>query len=114
MTASPVTVGPGTTLAETATLMGTHQVGSVLVVEDDRLLGIFTERDALRALASDFDAETHPVSEAMTPNPVTATPSTDAREALRLMLDRGFRHLPVVEDGRIRGVVSIRDLSRTL
>ncbi len=84
--------------------------GSVLVVDDQqRLTGIFTGRDAVRALAEGKNSEATRLRHAMTPNPVTASPTSRAIDALREMSNRGFRHLPVVEDGRIWGVVSRGD-----
>lgn len=111
MTANILTVAPTATVAEAATMMGERRVGSALVMEDDKLLGIFTERDIVRALGQDFGAAERPVSEWMTPDPVTVPPDTPASDALKAMLDAGFRHLPVVEGERVVGVVSIRDLS---
>jgi CBS domain-containing protein len=111
MTRDLVTVAPATTVAEAATLMSTRHVGSVLVMDGDRLSGIFTERDIVRALAGDFDASGHEVGAWMTSDPVSATPATTASEALESMLSRGFRHLPVVDDGRVTGIVSIRDVT---
>jgi CBS domain-containing protein len=105
-----VVVGPTATVAEAATVMGTHHVGSALVMEEGRLLGIFTERDVLRAVGSTVGAEGLHVREAMTADPETADLNVDAGDALDLMLERGFRHLPVVHDGRVVGVVSIRDV----
>jgi CBS domain-containing protein len=107
-----VAVEPTSTVAEAATMMGERHVGSALVIEDDRPTGIFTERDVLRALASDFDAAHHPVADWMTHDPVTADVSADVRTARNLMLDGGFRHLPVLESGRLVGIVSLRDISR--
>ena len=84
--------------------------GSVLVIDEEhQLLGIFTGRDAVRVLADGKDPETTLLREAMTPNPITIPPSTRAIDALRTMRERGFRHLPVVEDGKILGVVSRGD-----
>lgn len=111
MTKNVLTVMPTATVAEAATMMGERRVGSALVMEGERLLGIFTERDIVRALGQDFDAAGRAVSEWMTPDPVTVPPDTDAKEALRKMLEGGFRHLPVAEAERVAGVVSIRDLS---
>lgn len=111
MTSGILTVTPSTTVAEAATMMGERRVGSALVMEDDRLLGIFTERDIVRALGQDFGAAERPVSEWMTPDPTTVPPETPAGEALKTMLDGGFRHLPVSEGDRVLGIVSIRDLS---
>jgi len=83
------------------------------VMEDDVLIGIFTERDILRALSQDFDAPTHHVSQWMTRDPVTVGPDSSADEALQMMLDGNFRHLPVCEGARPVGIVSLRDVSRT-
>jgi CBS domain-containing protein len=111
MTSGVLRVTPATTVAEAATMMGERRVGSALVMEDDRLLGIFTERDIVRALGQDFGAAERPVSEWMTSDPTTVPPETPASEALKTMLDGGFRHLPVSEGDRVLGIVSIRDLS---
>jgi CBS domain-containing protein len=105
-------VAPTTTVADAATTMSTHHVGSALVLDDERLVGIFTERDVLRAVASDFDAEHHAVSEFMTKDPKTIGPEVDAHEALESMFAFGFRHLPVVDEGRVIGIVSMRDVTR--
>jgi CBS domain-containing protein len=104
-------IDPTTTVAEAATVMGERRIGSALVMDGDRLLGIFTERDIVRALGQHFDAAGHEVSEWMTPDPVSVAPGTQVEDALKLMLDRGFRHLPVSEGDRVLGVVSMRDLS---
>jgi CBS domain-containing protein len=86
------------------------RTGSVLVVDDQqRLTGIFTGRDAVRTLAEGKNAEVTALAHAMTPNPITITPDSRAIDALREMSNRGFRHLPVVESGRIWGVVSRSD-----
>lgn len=106
-----VSVAPSATIAEAATVMGAHHVGSALVMDGDQLLGIFTERDILRALGSDHSAAVRSVAEWMTSDPVTIDPEADPTEALDEMLERGFRHLPVVAEGRVLGVVSIRDLT---
>lgn len=111
MTRRVLTVGPTTTVAEAATVMGERGAGSALVMDGDRLVGIFTERDIVKALGQHFDAAAHPVSGWMTRDPFTAPPDMTVRDALNTMLERGFRHLPVVEEGRVAGVVSIRDLS---
>jgi CBS domain-containing protein len=111
MSRSVVTASPGTTVAEAATLMSTNRVGSVLVCEAERLLGIFTERDIVRALATDFDAAGEQVTSWMSVDPIVLGPAASATEALELMLERGFRHVPVVDGERVVGVVSIRDLT---
>jgi CBS domain-containing protein len=112
MTSALFSIEPGTTVAEAATVMGERRIGSALVMEGDRLLGIFTERDIVRALGQHFDAAGHHVSEWMTKDPLTVPPDTAVEEALREMFDHGFRHLPVVDGDRVIGIVSMRDLSR--
>jgi CBS domain-containing protein len=112
MNANVLSVLPTATVAEAATMMGERRIGSALVMEEDRLIGIFTERDIVRALGQDFGAAERPVSEWMTADPVTVPPDTTVDEALQTMLDRGFRHLPVLDGDRVVGVVSRRDLSR--
>ena len=112
MTAGEIlSIGPDTPVAEAATVMGERRVGSALVMEGDRLAGIFTERDIVRALGAHHDAAGHPVSEWMTPDPTTVPPDTPAADALRTMLERNFRHLPVLDGDRILGIVSMRDLT---
>jgi len=106
-----VTVEPSATVAEAATVMGGRGVGSALVVDGEAPVGIFTERDVLRALASDFDAAHHPVADWMTHDPVSIEAQADVSVARDLMLERGFRHLPVTDGGTLVGIVSLRDLS---
>ena len=111
MTTGLFFIEPSTTVAEAATVMGERRIGSALVVDGDQLLGIFTERDIVRALGEHFDAAGHPVSDWMTSNPLTVEPSLPVEQALRTMLDRNFRHLPVAEGDRVLGIVSMRDLT---
>jgi CBS domain-containing protein len=111
MTTALFWIEPTTTVAEAATVMGERRIGSALVMEDERLLGIFTERDIVRALGQHFDAAGHPVSEWMTADPLSVPPTTAAEEALGTMLSRGFRHLPVVDGDQVVGIVSMRDLT---
>ena len=111
MSTELVSVPPDATVAEAATVMATNKVGAALVMEGDRLRGIFTERDILRTLASDFDATGHLVSHRMTVEPTTLAPEATTSEALDLMLDRGFRHVPVVDGDRVIGIVSMRDVT---
>ena len=87
------------------------QAGSVLVTSDTgRLVGIFTGRDAVgRVLAEGRDAATTTLAQVMTPNPTTLSPDQTAIDALRLMWDAGFRHVPLVRDGKILGIVSRGD-----
>ena len=104
-------VDPTTTLGEAASLMAQHRIGSTLVMQGDELIGIFTERDTVRAISQSHDAPTHEISSWMTRNPRTVSPDVEADEALQTMLDNGFRHLPVVEGGKVIGMVSMRDLA---
>ena len=111
MSTELVAVSPDASIAEAATVMGTGRVGAALVMDGDRLVGIFTERDILRALASDFDAAGHLVSHWMTEGPATLHPGADTSEALGLMLERGFRHVPVMNGDLVVGIVSMRDVA---
>ena len=111
MSTELVTVAPSSSVAEAATVMATNKVGAALVMDGDRLAGIFTERDILRGLAMHFDAAHDPVSHWMTADPTTLSPGANAHEALDLMMERGFRHVPVVEGERVVGIVSIRDVT---
>jgi CBS domain-containing protein len=86
--------------------------GSAVVMEGSMLLGIFTERDVLRAAAASGDLTSARVSEWMTEDPVTATSDTDADEATETMMSQGFRHLPVVDGTTVVGIVSLRDIMR--
>lgn len=106
----PLMLAAHETVQKACRCMWEHRIGSVLVIDDQqRLNGIFTGRDAVRALAEGKDAARTPLAQAMTPNPITITPESRAIDALRAMRDGGFRHLPVVEDGRILGIVSRGD-----
>lgn len=107
-------VDPETSLAEATTLMGEHGVGSALVMQAERLVGILTDRDIVRAMSGAHDAPLRPVIEWMTRGPTTIPPDTDVREALRTMVDGGFRHLPVLEEEKLVGMISIRDVARAL
>jgi CBS domain-containing protein len=104
--------GPETTIAEAASLMAQRRIGSTLVVAGEKLLGIFTERDILRAVSHDASAMGDSLEHWMTRRPRTVTPESDLDEALRIMVEGGFRHLPVMEEGRLIGMLSMRDISR--
>jgi len=104
-----VVAAPQTSVAAAARLMKEGAVGAVLVVEEGRLVGIFTERDAVcRVIACGLDPAATPVGTVMTPDPTTVAPDETFGYALLLMYENGFRHTPVVEDGRPVGVVSAR------
>lgn len=107
---SPLTLPANETVQKACQLMWARVAGSTLVVdEQDRLIGIFTGRDAVRALAGAKDPIATQLRDVMTVNPITVTPKNTAIDALRAMCDGGFRHVPVTEDGKIRGVVSRGD-----
>jgi CBS domain-containing protein len=112
MTGAVVSVAPEDTLGEAAERMAEDGVGSAVVLDSGRLIGILTERDLLRAVAGRVHTSEARVREWMTVDPMTATEATSADEAMRTMLEQGFRHLPVVEEGRTIGVVSLRELMR--
>ncbi len=105
-------VSPTTTLGEAVSLMAQHRIGSTLVMEGTRLVGIFTERDTVRAISQSHDAPDHEISSWMTSDPRTVDPDEDVDDALNTMLANGFRHLPVVDKGQVVGMVSMRDLAR--
>lgn len=104
-------VDPSTTVGEAISLMAQNRIGSALIMEGGRLIGIFTERDTVRAISQSHDAPTHEISSWMTRDPKTVSPDVEVEDALRTMLDNGFRHLPVVERGQVIGMVSMRDLA---
>ena len=104
-----VTAPPEATVTDAARLMKKGKVGALLVVKDGKLLGIFTERDALvRVLAARRDARLTRLADVMTPDPKTVAPDESFGYALLLMYENGFRHVPVVDEGRPVGVVSAR------
>ncbi|MBX3663854.1 MAG: CBS domain-containing protein [Burkholderiales bacterium] len=97
-------------VAEAARLMKQRNVGAMMVVDEGRLVGMFTERDALfRVLAADLDGGSTPLAQVMTRNPRTISPERSFAHALGFMHEGRFRHLPVVEDGRPVGMISVRD-----
>lgn len=109
------TVTPKVTVAEVSQLMATRRIGAILVLEKRKLAGIFTERDALvRVIAKGVDPKTTAVGEVMTRNPDTIQPTESVQTALDLMAERGYRHLPVIDDGQLYGIISIRDLYRSV
>lgn len=104
-----LTASPETSVVDAARLMEQKSVSAVLVISQDKLVGIFTERDAVfRVIARGRDVRTTPLGEVMTPSPVTVTPEKSFGYALLLMHENGFRHVPVVVDGMPVGIVSAR------
>jgi CBS domain-containing protein len=105
-----VTAAPDATVTQAAKLMAKRNVGAVMVVEDGRLIGIFTERDAVfRVIAKGRDAQTTPLADVMTDAPQTVDPDKTFGYALLLMHENGFRHLPVIENGKPIGIISSRN-----
>ncbi len=103
-----ITVAPEDTLGEVAEKMTALNVGSVIVKDFGTLIGILTERDLLKAMAARVHSSEARVRQFMTEDPIVAAPEMDCEEAAQLMLDRGFRHLPIVEGTDVLGVVSLR------
>ncbi|MDJ0936987.1 MAG: CBS domain-containing protein [Kiloniellales bacterium] len=105
-------LGDGATVREAAQVMREEKIGCVLVMDGQALLGIFTERDLVtRVVAEGLEPDTTRLHDVMTRDPDTISADDMAIEALRLMDDGGFRHLPVLKDGQVVGVVSRRDFS---
>lgn len=113
MTRAALTDRPDDDLAAAARKMWEQQTGSLLVLEGEKLVGIITERDVLRAVATGTPLDT-PVSELMSRDLITVEPGTSLREAARIMTEKWIRHLPVLEAGHLVGVVSQRDLAGVL
>jgi CBS domain-containing protein len=103
-----ITVAPEDTLGEVAEKMTNANVGAVIVRDHGRLIGILTERDMLRAMAARVHTSDARVRIWMTEDPVTAPAEMTLDDAAKVMLDNGFRHLPVVDGETILGVVSLR------
>ena len=105
-----LTVEGTSTVTQAARVMKEHKTGALLVCESGRLVGVFTERDALfRVTAEERDPHTTRVSEVMTADPRTISPDKPLGHALHMMYEGGFRNVPVVENGRPIGMVSARD-----
>jgi CBS domain-containing protein len=114
MTEAAVTDRSDDTLHEAARKMWEQQTGSLLVMDGDELLGIITERDILKAVATGRPLDETRVSDAMTKEVETVPPGMTLRDAAALMADKWIRHLPVVERGTVVGIISQRDLAGML
>ena len=113
MTTAPVTVRPDATLGEVAVLMKQEDCGSIPVVEDGRLVGIVTDRDiVIRGVAAGSDPKTQRVSTVMSADPVTIRPDDDLTDAEKVMADRQIRRLPVVENGKLVGIIVTAQIAR--
>lgn len=105
-----LTAPPHTVVLKAAQRMAARNVGAVLVLEKGRLLGIFTERDAVfRVMAAGLDPRVTRLADVMTRDPLTIGPERPFGYALAVMHREGFRHLPVIDDGRVVGMVSARN-----
>ena len=110
---SVCTVPHTVTVAEAVQEMNRHKIGSILVMNGAALAGIFTERDALsRVIGANLDPKTTPVAKVMSGNVLTIDPDTTVQQVMDLFAERRCRHLPVVRDGRLTGLISIGDVSR--
>jgi CBS domain-containing protein len=112
MTSDVLTVEPSDTIGETAQKMVERGVSSAVVSDFGTLIGIVTERDLTRAVAGRVHSSEARVREWMTSDPVTLGPESTPDQAAKIMLDNGFRHVPIVDEGRAVGIVSIRDVAR--
>ncbi len=108
-------VRPDDTVFTALSLMAEFDIGSVIVTENDRLVGIFTERDyARKVVLKGLVSKDVRIGELMTPNPCTVSPSSTVDEVMRTMTENRFRHLPVVDHGRIVGIVTIGDMVKSI
>ena len=108
-------VGPDTPVTVCVRAMTAEKIGALIVMDGERLIGIFTERDALnKVLAAGLDPVNTKVSEVMTKDPYCIPPTTTVGEAMQLVTQRRFRHLPIVENGKVLAIVSSGDLTHWL
>lgn len=106
-----IAVHPSDTVLQAANLMNDRNIGGVVVMDGDRLAGIFTERDVLRrVVAQGLDPATTPIADVMTTPVITCPPDLSLEDCAALMTGRGVRHLPVSDGAGLTGVVTIRDL----
>ena len=111
----PIVLDPEDTVEKAIKVMADNNIGAIVVVDKKfRPIGIFTERDLLiKVCAKGLDPKSVKLKDVMTPNPITVREDTPALQALEIMMNFGFRHLPIVdENGILVGIVSIRDLSK--
>jgi CBS domain-containing protein len=106
-----VSVSPDQSVLEAIKILASEDIGAAIVMTGDRIAGIFSERDYTRkVILKGRSSDTTRVEEIMTPNVVVVSPRTRTRECMQLMTDKNIRHLPVVDEGRVMGMVSIRDI----
>ena len=109
----PAATSSRTTLRDAAISMGEQNVSSLLVIDDRELRGIITDRDMRRSVAADISGDS-PVSEAMTANPISLGSDALVFEAMLLMAERGIHHIPVVDDGKVAGIIAAADIMRLM
>jgi len=108
-------VGPDTSVTECVRIMTDRRIGALIVLEGEKLIGVFTERDALnRVLAAGLDPVSTKISAVMTKDPVSIPPETTVAAAMELVTLRRFRHLPIVEGGKVLAIISSGDLTHWL
>lgn len=114
-TAEVASVDPASTVYAALELMAKRNIGAVAVMEDDQLAGIFTERDyARKVILKGKASPTTTIAEVMSENPICVVPGHTVEECMALMTDKAIRHLPVLEDNRMIGIVSIGDLVKSI
>ena len=114
MTKAAVTDSAEDTIAEACDKMRHAQTSSILIMDGERLVGIFTERDVVKAVARDLDTKKTPIKDVMTTDIVTIGPMTRLKEAANIMATKWIRHLPIVEGTKVVGMISQRDLTGIL
>ena len=106
-----ISVRPEQTVLEAIKILAQENIGAAIVMSGERIAGIISERDYTRKIVlKGRSSDTTKVEEIMTPNVIVVSPRTKTRECMQLMTEKNFRHLPVVEEGRCIGMVSIRDI----
>ena len=110
-----ISMDPGGRVAEAIKMMADQNLGSLVVLEQERMVGILTFQELLKCMATNADsAGSVRVSEVMQESPVTVAPDTEVNDLRRMMLDTGARYLPVVEAGKLLGVISFRDVAKAV
>ena len=110
-TRSVVSIRPDQSVLEAIKVLATEDIGAAVVMTGGRIAGIFSERDYTRKIVlKGRSSDTTKVEEIMTPNVIVVSPRTKTRECMQLMTEKNIRHLPVVDEGRVVGMVSIRDI----
>lgn len=110
----PVTISPTAAVRDAIEALKGDPGGAVVVVEGERVVGIFTDRDALKRIAGDVERLDEPIQRYMTADPVTLRDSDTMAAALNKMGDGGFRHIPMIQDGKLAAIVTVRDIMQWL